>query len=216
MIVEDQALARIGLKFVLSHSKDLVVVAEAADGQSAVSACLEFQPAVVLMDVSLPAMSGIEATKRIKSSQPETKVLILTSLENDDTVFSALAAGADGYCLKDIDESSLQSAIRAIYTGACWLDAVIAKRVLQASTSNMSTAGLVDRKNDLLKFRLSAREMEILELLVEGLSNDQMAAQLHLSKDTVKTHMRHVLNKLAVADRTQAAVKAIKSGLGCD
>jgi DNA-binding NarL/FixJ family response regulator len=137
---------------------------------------------------------------------------MLTTQDRDDDVFASLAAGADGYCLKDASVESLVAAIRAVSAGACWLDQGIAKRVLKASADRQSVkAPAEETKPD--KFTLSSREHEVLELLVEGLSNQQMAARLFITHETVKTHMRHIMEKLVVSDRTQAAVKALREGL---
>ncbi|MDR3617308.1 MAG: response regulator transcription factor [Candidatus Obscuribacterales bacterium] len=212
MIVEDQMLTRIGLRAVVESFPDLEVVAEAENGKLAVEQALIIKPNAVVMDVEMPVMDGIEATKQIKQLVPESNVLILTSHDLDDDVFAALAAGADGYCLKDASADSLAGAIRAVSGGATWLDQAIAKRVLRASVGTQSKAPVkAEKKND--KFALSARQTEILELLVEGLSNQQMADRLFVSNETIKTHMRHIMEKLAVADRTQAAVKALREGL---
>ena len=212
MIVEDQMLARIGLRAVVESFSDLEVVAEAENGQIAVELAQRLKPNAVVMDVEMPVMDGIEATKQIKQLVPESNVLILTSHDLDDDVFAALAAGADGYCLKDTSADSLAGAIRAVSSGATWLDQAIAKRVLKASLGMQLKAPIkTEKKND--KFALSARQTEILELLVDGLSNQQMADRLFVSNETIKTHMRHIMEKLAVADRTQAAVKALREGL---
>jgi NarL family two-component system response regulator LiaR len=212
MIVEDQMLTRIGLRAVVESFADLTVVAEAENGQIAVEIAQSLKPNAIVMDVEMPIMDGIEATKQIKQLVPESNVLILTSHDLDDDVFAALAAGADGYCLKDASADALAGAIRAVSGGATWLDQAIAKRVLRASVGTQSkTPVKTEKKND--KFALSARQTEILELLVEGLSNQQMADRLFVSNETIKTHMRHIMEKLAVADRTQAAVKALREGL---
>jgi DNA-binding NarL/FixJ family response regulator len=212
IIVEDQMLTRIGLRAVIESFPEFVVVAEAENGQLAVDQVQELKPRAVVMDVEMPVLDGIEATKRIKQLMPETHVLILTSHALDDDVFAALAAGADGYCLKDADADSLAGAIRAVSGGATWLDQAIAKRVLRASVSTQArTPAKTEKRNE--KFALSARQTEILELLVEGLSNQQMADRLCVSNETIKTHMRHIMEKLAVTDRTQAAVKALREGL---
>jgi NarL family two-component system response regulator LiaR len=212
LIVEDQLITRLGLRIVIERFPDLEIVGEAENGQAAVELAGNLKPSVIVMDVGMPVMDGIEATKRIKEIVPETNVLILTSHDHDDDVFAALAAGADGYCLKDASADNLGAAIRGVSHGASWLDPAIAKRVLRASADRQSKpAAAADKKSD--KFALSARENEVLELLVDGLTNQQMAERLLISNETVKTHMRHVMEKLAVADRTQAAVKALRDGL---
>lgn len=197
---------------VIERFQDMTIVGEAENGQFAVAQAKSLKPSVVVMDVGLPGMDGIEATKRIKELVPESSVLILTSHDHNDDVFAALAAGADGYCLKDASAESLASAIRAVGQHASWLDPAIAKQVLKASaTRHAKPAASTTQQRD--KFSLSVRETEVLELLVEGLSNQRMAERLVISSETVKTHMRHIMEKLAVSDRTQAAVKALKEGL---
>ena len=140
MIVEDQMLTRIGLRAVIENFSDFLVVAEAENGQIAVEQAKNLKPDAIVMDVEMPLMDGIEATKQIKKFVPDSKVLILTSHDLDDDVFAALAAGADGYCLKDASANSLAGAIRTVSAGASWLDQAIAKRVLRASVSTQSRA----------------------------------------------------------------------------
>jgi two-component system, NarL family, response regulator LiaR len=207
LIAEDQELTRVGLLVTLERLSNITVVGEANDGQSAVHQAMTLQPDVVLMDVGMPVMDGIDATQQIKASQPQTKVIMLTTDDSDQSVFAALGAGADGYCLKTIGKEQLRTAISTVNSGAAWLDPAIANRVLRAS-SKIGTQK--PEKKDTL---LSPREIEVLTLLVEGLSNQQMAARLFVSAETIKTHMRHIMEKLAVSDRTQAAVKAMKQGL---
>lgn len=211
LIVDDQLISRLGLQIIIEKESNLTIVGEAENGALAVEKSQELKPSVVVMDVGMPVMDGIEATKQIKAIDPGIFVLILTSHDRDEDIFAALAAGADGYCLKDANADVLISAIRAVGNGATWLDSVIAKRVLRSSSSEKPTASVEAKKKD--KFALSIREIEVLELLVEGLTNQQMAERLVLSSETVKTHMRHIMEKLAVSDRTQAAVKALREGL---
>ncbi len=213
LIAEDQLITRLGLRMVIEGFADLKIVGEAVNGQSAVDLAKNLRPSVIVMDVGMPVIDGIEATKQIKELAPDTSVLILTSHDHDDDVFAALAAGANGYCLKDASKETLASAIRVVSHGASWLDPAIAKRVLRACTAQHSSrpSSTPDQKSD--KFALSTRENEVLELLVDGLSNQQMAERLFISNETVKTHMRHIMEKLAVSDRTQAAVKALREGL---
>ena len=205
-------LTRMGLRAVVERFPDLKVIAEAENGKMAVDQAIALKPNAIIMDVEMPIMDGIEATKQVKLLAPESNVLILTSHDHDDDVFAALAAGADGYCLKDANAEALAGAIRAVSSGASWLDPAIAKRVLKASVGGIPKPQVKQEKRN-EKFGLSARQTEILELLVEGLSNQQMAERLFVSNETVKTHMRHIMEKLAVADRTQAAVKALREGL---
>ncbi len=212
LIVEDQAITRLGLKMVLNKFPDFEIVGEADNGQVAVVQAQRLNPAVVVMDISMPVLNGIEATQSIKTLLPDVKVIILTTREEDDTIFAALAAGADGYCLKDASPEVLESAIRACSLGASWLDPAIAKRVLQSSTVNHPKQS-TNPKAKVEKFALSEREREVLQLVVDGMSNHQIADRLFITTYTVKTHMRHIMEKLMVSDRTQAAVKALRDGL---
>jgi DNA-binding NarL/FixJ family response regulator len=223
-IVEDYEITRVGLRLTLGHVPDFTIIGEAADGQSAVEAVNELCPDVVLMDIGLPVMDGIDATLRIKSVRPETRVVMLTSHHNDRDIFAALGAGADGYCLKEASSTQLVGAIRAVAEGAAWLDAGIASRVLKACASaapsmvsvapQKATAAVGKScRNGCHSSPLSQRELDVLLLVVEGKSNQEIADRLILSVETVKTHMRHIMEKLAVSDRTQAAVKAMREGL---
>lgn len=210
LIVEDQLVTRLGLRLVAERFDDLTVIDEAENGAAAVMKALDLHPHVVLMDIGLPGMDGIEAARQIKLGAPEIKILIITGHDNDDDLFAALAAGADGYCLKDAEGEQIAMAIRAVYTGAAWLAPGIAHRVLQACRYDSSRGVRVDTRG---KFFLSTRELEVLALVVEGLSNPEIASRLSVSQDTVKTHVRHIMEKMVVSDRTQAAVKALKEGL---
>jgi two-component system, NarL family, response regulator LiaR len=208
LIVEDQEIARVGLRVTLEQISGLEIIGEAADGQSGVRQTLSLRPHIVLMDVGMPVMDGIDATREIKKVMPEVKIMMFTTHDSDQDVFAAIGAGADGYCMKSIGKQQLATAIRAVVDGVAWLDPAIANRVLKASVEGLApAAGL--RKGSML----SDRETEVLELLVEGLSNQEMADRLVVGIETIKTHMRHIMEKLMVADRTQAAVKAMKEGL---
>jgi NarL family two-component system response regulator LiaR len=208
LIVDDHEIFRAGLRISLDGIAEVEVVGESSDGQTAVHLCSSLKPDVVLMDVGMPVMDGVDATRQIKATMPEIKILMLTTYDSDASVFAALGAGADGYCMKSIKSQQLGSAITTILQGAAWLDPAIAQRVLIASTSPTKKAHATKLENG-----LSPRELEVLNLLVEGLTNQEMATRLVLSTETVKTHMRHIMEKLSVCDRTQAAVKAMKQGL---
>lgn len=206
LVVDDHQITRKGLVLTLQQYDRFRIVGEAADGRAAIEKSLQVLPAVILMDIGMPILGGIEALTEIKRKLPETRVIVLTANDSDDSVFAALAAGADGYCLKNIGAEQLSIAIIAVQSGAAFLDPAIASRVLQSCVASKP-------KSDKNTFFLSEREQEVLALLVDGLSNQQIAERLFISNDTVKTHMRHILEKLAVSDRTQAAVKAIRHGL---
>lgn len=209
MLVEDHQITRIGLRFSLEKVVGFTIVAEAADGSTAVRKALEVRPAVILMDIGLPRLSGIDAAREIKSQAPECRILMLTSSETDEDVLAALAAKCDGYCLKDVGSDQLVTAIRAVNGGGIWLDPAIAKRVIKSYVQNQSASA----PKAVPAVALSDRELEVLALVVEGLTNQEIAEKLVVSTETVKTHMRHLMEKLAVSDRTQAAVKALRNGL---
>jgi NarL family two-component system response regulator LiaR len=211
LLVEDHEISRLGLKKILEHMPEICVVGEVADGILAVATAIELRPDLVLMDIGLPGMDGIEATKAIKKVLA-TKVIVITSHDNSDDVFAGLSAGADAYCLKGISASQLENAIHSVMDDAMWLDPGIAQQVVQAVVRD-SRAQLSHSGSQANVFHLSERELEVLSLLVNGATNQQMASRLFLSPETIKTHMRRVMEKLRVSDRTQAAVKAVKQGL---
>jgi DNA-binding NarL/FixJ family response regulator len=211
-IAEDQEIARIGLVTLLSRMPAVEVVGSANNGQDAHRQCLSIKPNVVIMDLSMPVMNGVDATELIRKDLPETRVVIMTTHDRDEDVFGALGAGADGYCLKTATGEQLLAAIKTVADGGAWLDPAIANRVLRASTTASSPSAKKDGSaNDMAK--LTERELEVLKLLVDGLNNQEMASHLFLSLETIKSHMRHIMEKLAVSDRTQAAVRAVRQGL---
>jgi DNA-binding NarL/FixJ family response regulator len=213
LVVDDHQLSRVGLRYLLDNANDMTVVGEAVDGNEAVSAVDRLMPDVVLMDVGLPGIDGIQASKSIRQKHPGVRIIILTSHDNEEDVFAALAAGASGYCLKDIDQERLFTAIRSVSAGDFWLDTAIASKVVSAiSNSRLSWNTNAQGQGSLIE-PLSNRELEVLNLLVEGLSNLQIANRLNIGVETVKTHIKHILEKLAVSDRTQAAIKALKEGI---
>lgn len=207
LIVDDYEITRTGLRLTLEQQGQIQVVGEAGDGRTAVSKTLELSPDVVVMDLGLPILDGIEATREIKDRVPNTNVIILTSHNREEDVFASLAAGANGYCLKDISCEQLSIAIVAVSKGVAWLDPLIAQQVLQASSSPTPTKVCHNQ------YSLSERELQVLSLVVDGLSNQEIAKRLFLSPDTIKSHMRKIMEKLAVSDRTQAAVKALRQGM---
>jgi len=207
MLVEDHLITRMGLRFALEQVSDLKIVAEAEDGNNAVTTALQIKPKVILMDIGLPGINGIDAAQQIKSKEPSINIVMLTSHNLDEDILAALAANCDGYCLKDVAADQLVNAIRTVNNGGIWLDPSIAKRVIRAFVEQKPVATPVNSST------LSERELEVLTLVVEGLSNQQIAERLFLSTETIKTHMRHLMEKLSVSDRTQAAVKALRTGL---
>lgn len=215
-IVEDHEVTRLGLRLALSAMPGLGVVGEAASGQEAVDKVMAVEPNVVLMDIGIPHIDGIEATRIIKQKCPDVKVVMVTSHDGEDELFAAFAAGADAYCLKEATSEQLNLAIQSVASGATWLHPGIAAKIIRASSAaferpKATTSAMFLRSFPALK--LSEREFEVLQLLVEGLSNQEMADRLCLSPETIKTHMRHLMEKLSVSDRTQAAIKAIRQGL---
>jgi DNA-binding NarL/FixJ family response regulator len=216
-IAEDYEITRVGLRLTLKNVPGFNLVGEAENGKVAVEEVIRLRPNVVLMDIGLPVMDGIAATKQIKTATTNTRVIMLTSHDNDQDIFAALSAGADGYCLKEASGSQLVSAIRAVAEGVAWLDAGIAGRVLKvfgaAPPAVVSKAPSRYSRTAAHASNLSQRELDVLLLVVEGLSNQEIANKLILSVETVKTHMRHIMEKLAVSDRTQAAVKAMREGI---
>lgn len=221
LLVEDHLLTRIGLKTVIERTDDLRVVGEAEDGEQAVQMAAELQPDLILMDIGMPVMDGIEAARTIREKFPEIHIIVLTSHEDDCDVFASLTAGAAGYCLKDVEPERLYVAIRSVRSGDIWLDNAIASKVLsryakpaaEAARQNQEQMSTEDSTRGAGAESLSPRELEVLNLLVEGLSNQQIADRLTISLATAKTHVRNILNKLAVDDRTQAAVQAMRRGL---
>lgn len=217
LVVEDHEITRVGLKLTLKQAPEIELVGEASDGKQAVDLAISLQPNVVLMDIGLPVIDGIEATAQIKKAVSGTRIIMLTSHDNDRDIFAALGAGADGYCLKETATKQLVLAIKTVADGAGWLDPGIATKVLRASVMAglpaATTAGAEAPKQATTGPRLSQREIDVLRLVVNGLSNQAIAETLFLSVETVKTHMRRIMEKLAVSDRTQAAVKAMRENL---
>ena len=205
LITDDHAIVRKGLAMLLATERDMKVVGEAPDGQEAVEKTASLRPDVVLMDLVMPRMDGIEATRKITEAHPEVKVLVLTSFAADDKVFPAVKAGALGYLLKDSSPEELVEAIRRVHRGEPSLEPDIARKVLQ----ELSRPGDEKPTSD----PLTERELEVLRLIAQGLSNKEIASRLFISEWTVRTHVSNVLGKLHLASRTQAALYALRSGL---
>lgn len=209
LLVEDHSLTRVGLKYTLDKLEEIDVVGEAEDGIEAIARTEEVLPDVILMDLGMPNMNGIDATNEIKKKFPETRVIILTSHDDEEEVLAAFAAGADAYCMKDIPPESLIAAIKSVNDGVVWLDPSIAEIIL----SLLPTTTKKEPVSTAEDFNLTPREIEVLKLIVEGHSNADIAYDLTVSMHTVKTHISNILSKLGVNDRTQAAVKAMKEHL---
>ncbi len=224
LIVEDHLLTRIGLKTLLSRAADMRVVGEASNGQEAIAMCARLSPDVVLMDVGMPVMDGIEAARTIVQTHDNIHVIMLTSHDNEQDVWASLSAGANGYCLKEVDPERLYTAIRSVHAGDLWIDAAIATRLLgQFCADKQAAAGKGPHLRAVPSFPLkethalpdvlSPREVEVLILMSEGLSNRKIAEKLAISISTAKAHVRNILNKLAVGDRAKAALQARRAGL---
>jgi DNA-binding NarL/FixJ family response regulator len=209
VIADDQLLFREGLRTLLSVRPDIDVVGEAADGEEAVALVESLQPAVVLMDLRMPRLDGIQATARIRDRCPSTAVLVLTTFDDDANLFGALRAGAVGYLLKDVSSETLHAAIHAANRGESFLQSTVTGRVVAAFTRLMESGG---PQAEALVVPLSPREREILALLAAGESNKEIADHLNLAEGTVKNHVTSILTKLDVRDRTQAAIRGRQLG----
>lgn len=211
MLVDDQALFREGLRAVLSVQPGLRVVAEAADGREAVAGAKRWTPQVVLMDLRMPVMDGVEATRKVREASPHSQVIVLTTFDDDEQVFEALRAGALGYLLKDAPPARLVEAIAAAARGESFLQPSIAAKVL--AEFNRLSPKKVPAELEAMWEKLSSRELEVLRQLAEGKSNKEIGAALNLAEGTVKNHLSNVFGKLGVLDRTQAALLAREKGL---
>lgn len=214
LIAEDHELARNGLLACMGKVDDFHVVGEASNGQEALRFVAGTPVDLVIMDICMPVMDGIEATLKLKSDYPSIKVVMLTSHRDGEEVYASLAAGADAYCMKDIRTDRLAEVIRMVFDGAVWLDPAIAKMVMSALPM---TWGIGKRSGSSNRIRYNAeltdREKEVLEKLVKGKSNREIADELCITLHTAKTHVCNILQKLSVDDRTLAAVKAVRDGL---
>ena len=207
LLVDDDQLMRAGLRLIVQQTADLTITGEAADGRQAVAAARRDRPDVVVMDVRMPVMDGIEATRQITAGPDPPKVLILTTFELDEYVFSALQAGASGFLLKRSPPEQLIEGIRTVAAGDALLSPSVTRRLIEQFSSRPAptqNAGLAD---------MTDREREVLVAIARGLSNDELAASLFISANTVKTHVKRVLTKLGARDRVQAVVMAYESGL---
>lgn len=212
LLVEDHALMRRGMKGQFAIEEGFVVVGEAVDGAEAVELAKQLEPDVVLMDIDLPVMDGVTATQKIKSDRTTTRILALSAFDNDIQVMGMLAAGADGYCLKSIEWEQLIAVIHLIQGGGAYLDPPVARKVARMLKPTVVTSPIAATPEFPIPV-LSSREREVLKLIAEGCSNQEIADQLFLSLGTVKSYVRMILNKLSVDDRVQAAAKAVREGL---
>jgi DNA-binding NarL/FixJ family response regulator len=202
LVIDDHPIVRQGLVAYLGSRDDITVVGEAADGHGAIAAAARLRPDVVLLDLVMPRMDGVEATRRLRELVPDVRVLVLTSFAAEDHVMEAVRAGAAGYLLKDVEPADIAAAIRAVHRGDAYLHPEAAAHVIAAVTDDGQTA-LLDR--------LTPRERDVLALLGEGRSNREIARDLTVAEKTVKTHVSSILRKLGVRDRTQAALIAARA-----
>jgi DNA-binding NarL/FixJ family response regulator len=210
LVVDDQALVRVGLRKILESEPEITVVGEAADGEDAVAEARRLQPDVVLMDVRMPVLDGIEATRRIVASRPQTRVLILTTFGLDGYVYDALRAGASGFMLKDAPPEEIVAAVRIVSSG----DALLAPAVTRAVVEEFARQRPATRPEPPRAVaELTPREREVLDLVIRGLSNPEICERLVITEATAKTHVARILQKLGLRDRVQVVIYAYESGL---
>jgi two-component system, NarL family, response regulator LiaR len=204
LIADDHAIVRQGLRTFLELQDDIEVVGDAADGEAALAGVQRHEPDVVLMDLVMPNLGGVEAIRRLRELRPETRVLVLTSFLDDEKLFPAVRAGAAGYLLKDIEPAELVRAIRTVADGEALLHPAVAARLMEEFS---------DTERPVAEEALTAREREVLLAIARGLPNKQIALELGIAEKTVKTHVSSILSKLGLTDRTQAALYAVRAGL---
>ncbi len=207
LVADDQAMVRAGFRMLLADEPGIEVVAEASNGIEAIDKAARFQPTVVLMDIRMPELDGLEATRRILTTDPAARILILTTFDLDEYIYEALRAGASGFVLKDDPPEQLIAAIRTVAAGDALLSPTVTRRVIN-QFSHIPRPTPPPELDE-----LTARERDILRLIADGLSNTEIGERLHISETTVKTHVTHVLQKLNLRDRVQAVVLAYQSGL---
>ena len=212
IIVEDFKLTRVGLRCALNSNADIEVVAECEDAQDGIEQIKKWCPDIVIMDLGLPVMNGIEAMIKIREFDSDVKIIALTSHDREEEVVAALSSGANAYCLKDIDPHKLADVIRDVNQGVCWIDSNVSKLALKAMPKVESSI-LETHKNPQTTVPLTEREIEVLNHLVAGKSNTEIAKELIVSVHTAKAHVCSILQKMCVNDRVQAAVKAVKEGI---
>jgi DNA-binding NarL/FixJ family response regulator len=213
LLADDQDIIRTGLTIILNHQADIDVIGQAADGLEAVELAKSLQPDVILMDIKMPRLNGIQATRQIVAALPKTQIIILTTYDTDDWVFDGIRAGAIGYLLKDTSGDNLAEAVRGALRGESQIDPTVARKVLrefqQLTTNRFAPPPMTEEPLE----RLTDREEEVIKLLAAGLANKEIAQQLSLSEGTVKNHISAILAKLHANDRTQAVLTALKRGL---
>jgi len=207
IVCDDQAIVRDGLELLLKLEKDIEVIGVAQDGAEAVELVTKHAPDMVLMDLKMPGMNGVEATRRICAEYPSVKVLVLTTFDDDEWVFDAIRAGVSGYLLKDTPREKVIEAIRGTLAGKTYVDPMVAGKLLDQVSSKQ------EQPSTLISSKLTEREISVLRLIANGLSNAEIADRLHLSEGTVRNHVSSIFSKLDISDRTQAAIIAIRHGL---
>jgi len=207
LVADDQSMVRAGFRMLLGGEEDMEVVAEASNGLEAVDRAARFNPGIILMDIRMPELDGLQATRRILAADTSARILILTTFDLDEYVFEALRAGASGFVLKDDSPEQLIAAIRTVAAGDALLSPAITKRVIEKFTR--TTRPTPPKEID----ELSERERDVFRLMTRGLSNAEIGEQLYISETTVKTHVTHILQKLNLRDRVQAVVLAYQTGL---
>jgi DNA-binding NarL/FixJ family response regulator len=213
VIVEDFKLTRVGLRCALNSNPDLNVIAECEDAIEGLKQIEKLKPDIVLMDLGLPMMNGIEAMIKIREFSNDIKIIALTSHDREEEVVAALSSGANAYCLKDIDPSKLADVIRDVASGVCWIDSLVADLALKSLPKVENVGILGNSVSQQAKIPLTEREFEVLKHLVAGKSNTEIAKELIVSVHTAKAHVCSILQKMCVNDRVQAAVKAVKEGM---
>lgn len=214
LLVEDHELTRLGLAAKIENTQGLNLVAQAVDGVEGVYMAQKYNPDVILMDIGLPRMDGISATKKIKEElRLESAVLMFTSRDSKDDIFAAFKAGADGYIMKDSSLQNLINAIDTVSTHAAWIDSQIARIVLANIQNTDNDTSTKTNKDANKKYGLTKKELEVLTLIVDGLSNQEISEKLVVSISTTKAHVHNILQKLYLTDRTKAAIVALKEGL---
>jgi len=207
LVADDQSMVRAGFRMLLAGEEDIEVVAEASNGLEAVEKAARFDPTVVLMDIRMPELDGLEATRRILAADPDARILVLTTFDLDEYVYEALRVGASGFVLKDDSPEQLIAAIRTVAAGEALLSPTVTRRVIKKFARMQHPAP--PKELD----QLSERELDVFRLMVRGLSNAEIAQALYISETTVKTHVTHILQKLGLRDRVQAVVLAYQTGL---
>ena len=217
LIIEDHEVVRIGLSLLCENTEGIELAGEAENGKKGIELALKLNPKVVLMDIGLPDIDGIQATDMIKKSNPNIKILMYTSRETEDDVFDSLSAGADGYITKGAPKEQMIAAIKAVAEGTAWLDPAIARLVLSNVKKQPAQAKETTQINSGNKakntYGLTDREIEVLSLIVQGQNNEQIAKNLVITLSTAKAHVHSILQKLYVDNRTQATIQAVKEGL---